>query len=108
MLIDAHAHLDPYPDDILPSLLEEIASHRILTISTAMDVPSCDRARSIAAKSALVLPKFGIHPSRALAYGDRLPEVSRMIEQSPMLGTIGPDYRSVDDARQRPAGADRG
>jgi TatD DNase family protein len=103
MLIDAHAHLDQYPDHVLASVLEEIAAHRILTVSTAMDVSSFERAREIAARSILVLPTFGIHPWNAPAYAHRLADLDGMVERSPMLGEIGLDHRHVEDASQYPA-----
>jgi TatD DNase family protein len=84
MLIDAHVHLDKY-GDLLDQALSEIDEQRIFTIATAMDVPSYLELRKIAARSALVLPTFGIHPRRAAEYAQRLPELSRYIEMSPAI-----------------------
>ena len=93
MLIDAHAHLDQYPDAVLASVLEEIVTHRIVTVSVAMDLSSFERARQIAARSNLVLPAFGIHPRNAVAYAHRLADLDGAIERSAMLGEIGLDHR---------------
>ena len=102
MLIDAHAHLDRY-EDVLESALEEIAQHSIFTISNSMDIPSYRRNLEIGEKCELVLPTFGVHPWNAPEYADRLEDLCRAIEQSPMLGEIGLDYYFVDDASQYPA-----
>ncbi len=64
MLIDAHAHLDHYGDE-LESVLMEITQHEIFTISNSMDPSSYRRNLEIAEKCRLVLPTFGIHPRRA-------------------------------------------
>ena len=102
MLIDAHAHLDQY-DDALDAALAEIAEHRILTVSTAMDLPSYERTRRIVARCPLVLPAFGVHPWRAAQYVDRLDDLHAAIAGSPMLGEIGLDHRFVEDASEYPA-----
>ena len=102
MLIDAHAHLDRY-EDVLESALEEIAQHSIFTISNSMDLPSYGRNLEIGEKCELVLPTFGVHPWNAPEYADRLEDLGRAIEQSPMLGEIGLDYYFVGDASQYPA-----
>ncbi len=102
MLIDAHAHVDRY-DEELSAALEEINRVRIFTVSTAMDVPSYERNREIAARCPLVLPAFGIHPWNAPQYAGRLEELAAYIDASPMLGEIGLDHRWVEDASAYPA-----
>ncbi len=102
MLIDAHAHLDRYGDE-LESALMEISQHGIFTISNSMDPPSYRRNLGIAEKCQLVLPTFGIHPRRAPEYTDRLEELLAAAEQSPLLGEIGLDHYWVEDHSQYPA-----
>src|SRR5215471_15409844 len=102
MLIDAHAHLDKY-DDLLDQALKEIETERIFTVATAMDVPSYLELQKIGARSALVLPTFGIHPRRAAEYADRLSEIGRYIEASPAIGEIGLDFHWVKDTATYPA-----
>lgn len=99
MLIDAHAHLDCYGEE-LESALTEIAEHRILTIAVSMDLPSYQRSLEIADRCNLVLPTFGVHPKRAPEYAGRLGELSTFIEQSPMIGEIGLDFHWVEDRAQ--------
>lgn len=96
MLIDAHAHLDRYGEAMVLALAE-IQRKQILTISTAMDLPSYLHAREIAKQCKLVLPTFGIHPWNAPSYAACLPELSLAIEKSPMLGEIGLDFHWVKD-----------
>jgi TatD DNase family protein len=102
MLIDAHAHLDRYGDE-LESALMEIAQHGIFTISNSMDPPSYRRNLDIAEKCRLVLPTFGIHPRRAPEYANRLEELRAAAEQSPIIGEIGLDHYWVEDRSQYPA-----
>jgi len=103
MLIDAHAHLDLYTDDILESALEEIKGHEIFTISNSMDPASYRRNLEIGQMSRLVLPTFGVHPWKAPEYVQRLQELTGAVEQSLMLGEIGLDHQFVEDTRQYPA-----
>jgi TatD DNase family protein len=102
MLIDAHAHLDRYGDE-LESALMEITQHGIFTISNSMDPSSYRRNLEIAEKCHLVLPTFGIHPRRAAEYADRLEELRAVADQSLILGEIGLDHYWVEDRSQYPA-----
>lgn len=102
MLIDAHVHLDKY-GNLLDQALNEIETEQILTVATAMDVPSYLELQEIGKSSELVLPTFGIHPRRAAEYADRLPEIGRHIESSPAIGEIGLDFHWVKDASTYPA-----
>ena len=102
MLIDAHAHVDSY-DEMLEAALAEIRERRILTISTAMDLPSYTRASEIGDRCEFVLPAFGVHPWKAPAHVNCLEELRETLEHSPMLGEIGLDYHNVKDASQYPA-----
>ena len=96
MLIDAHAHVDKYGED-LDAALKEITERRIFTIATAMDLPSYKALRSIAERCDLVLATFGIHPRRAPEYANRLRELNPYIEASPAIGEIGLDFHWVKD-----------
>lgn len=99
MLIDAHAHLDRY-GEVLEPALNEIRARQIFTISTAMDLPSFERALDIAQLCDLVLPTFGVHPKNAPEYAGRLRELSPFIERSPAIGEVGLDFHWVKDAGQ--------
>ena len=99
MLLDAHAHLDKY-GDLLDGALDEIRQNRIFTVATAMDAPSYNALTEIAERSELILPTFGIHPSRAPEYANRLREIEKYIEESPAIGEIGLDYHWIEDTSQ--------
>ena len=102
MLIDAHAHVDRYGDD-LETALSEIESESILTISVSMDLPSWKRNREIAARSRLVVPAFGIHPWKAADYVHRLDEITPAVSSAAVIGEIGLDHHFVEDSATYPA-----
>lgn len=100
MLIDAHAHLDKYDDDDVETLLAQIEQHRILTLSVSVDEASFLRSEAIAARSSLVVPAFGVHPSEAPRFVDSLDELEGIVARSALIGEIGLDHRLVTDASQ--------
>ena len=102
MLIDAHAHLDLYNDQI-NAALAEIEQRQIFTVSTAMDLPSYEKVQAIADRCEYVLPTFGIHPWNAPTYAERLSELDAAIERSPLIGEIGLDFHWVEDSACFPA-----
>jgi TatD DNase family protein len=97
MLIDAHAHLDRYEDE-LDEALSQIEEDRIFTVSTSMGLPSYRRNLEIGKRCRLVLPIFGIHPWNASGYADSLGDLEEAVAESPMLGEIGLDYHYVRDS----------
>ncbi len=102
MFIDAHAHLDRY-EDKLDSVLEEINQNKIFTLSNSMDLPSYRRNLKIAERCKFILPCFGVHPLNAPEYVDHLDALRDAVEQCPLLGEIGLDFHSAEDADQFPA-----
>lgn len=88
--IDAHSHLDHYQAE-LPAALAEINEMQILTVSTAVDIPSYLRTKALATASPWVMPTFGIHPWEAHRYADQLSTLDAYIAESPLLGEIGLD-----------------
>jgi TatD DNase family protein len=101
MLIDAHAHMEHYRED-LEDALQEIRDLRILTLSQAMDVEGYRKARESARECPYILPSFGIHPWNAHRYADRLGELDTLILESPMLGEIGLDFHFVEESERHP------
>jgi TatD DNase family protein len=96
MLVDAHAHLDRYGEE-LSAAVQEIIEKRILTIAVSMDVDSFTRNLSIGRRSELILPTFGLHPWNAPRYADKLEQLQQPIADSPMIGEIGLDFHFVKD-----------
>ena len=106
MYIDAHSHIDRYDlvdEQALDAALDEIAEHRILTISNSMDLPSYRRNLEIGERCRWVIPIFGVHPWQAPDYADRLDELGKALEQTPMIGEIGLDHHFRKDPSAYPA-----
>jgi TatD DNase family protein len=101
MLIDAHAHLDKYGAN-LSGALEQIRTHKILTISASMDEPSYQIARKISESSSLIIPTFGIHPWEAPKYADNLDAIDPYLNATPLIGECGLDFHFVKDKMQYP------
>jgi len=106
LLIDAHAHLDEYPDSALKSLHYGLEAHDILTLSVSMGADSFLAAESIAADSDRIVPALGIHPWDAHNDHGPLDELDAMFERSPFIGEIGLDHRWVTDEAHYPAQRD--
>lgn len=102
MLLDAHAHLDAYQDEI-GAVLQEITDLGVLTLAVAVDLPSWQRCQELGERCRLIVPTFGIHPARAAAFKGALTDLLPAIDMSPMVGEIGLDYHWVKDASQYPA-----
>lgn len=95
MLVDAHAHLDKYDNEQIGEVVADIERRRILTLSVS--VVSFARAEAIAARSALVVPSFGIHPEQAPSFVDDVAGIGSLVDRSPMIGEIGLDHRFVTE-----------
>jgi TatD DNase family protein len=95
--VDAHAHLDEYPDTWLGPVLNQLQDERIATISTAMAPGAYERTLLIQECSPWVLATLGIHPWNAQHFVTSLDELEPTLEGSPMFGEIGLDFRNVHD-----------
>jgi TatD DNase family protein len=102
-LVDAHVHLDEYPDTWLGPVLRQLEEDRIVSMSTAMAPGAYERALLIQEKSDFVLATLGVHPWNAPYFVTRLDELEEQMSGSPMFGEIGLDYRKVQDSLQHEA-----
>lgn len=93
--VDAHAHLDEYPDTWLGAVLGQLEDERIATVSTAMAPSAYERNLQIQERSPWVLATLGIHPWNAPHFVASLDDVEPTLEASPMFGEIGLDFRNV-------------
>ena len=100
VLVDAHAHIDEYPDTWLGAVLNQLEEERIVTVSTAMAPQAYERALLIQERSNYVVATLGVHPWNAPYYVTRLDELEDMLEDSPMFGEVGLDFRNVRDSSQ--------
>jgi TatD DNase family protein len=98
VLVDAHAHLDEYPDTWLGAVLGELEADRIATITVAMGPQAYERALRIQERSAFVMATLGVHPWNAHHFVTRLDDIEESLEGSPMFGEIGLDFRNVQDS----------
>jgi TatD DNase family protein len=102
MLVDAHAHLDRYGEDIEP-MLAEIRQMQVMTIAVSMDIESYQAVRILAKEERLITPGFGIHPWNASKFVSSLDQLLPYIAEAPVIGEIGLDYHFVEDASAYPA-----
>ncbi len=96
--VDAHAHLDEYPDTWLGVVLDQLEELRIATISTAMAPQAYEHALRIQERSPWVLATLGVHPWNAQHFVTLLDDLEPDLDASPMFGEIGLDFRNVRDA----------
>ena len=94
MYYDFHTHLYMY--DRIEAVIEEIDDEEIFTISASVDIESYTQNKKISCLSPLIIPTFGIHPSKAIRYENRLKELDKYISDSSIIGEIGLDYLWVN------------
>ena len=95
-MIDAHAHLDRYGEN-LPRALEQIRALSIRTLGVSMDVSSFCETLRIAAAEPLIVPAFGVHPWEAFRFASDLTQLDGSVEEALAIGEIGLDYHFVKD-----------
>ncbi len=95
--MDAHAHLDEYPDTWLGTVLQQLDELGVVTIGVAMAPGAYERTLQIQQRSPWVLATFGIHPWNAHHFVTGLDDLEPALARSPMFGEIGLDFRNVRD-----------
>jgi len=98
VLVDAHAHLDEYPDTWVGVVLDQLEADRIATVTVAMAPQAYERGLQIQERSRFVLAALGVHPWNAHHFVTRLDDLEASLETSPMFGEVGLDFRNVKDA----------
>lgn len=101
-MVDAHAHLDRYGED-LPRALAQIRDLSVWTLAVSMDIASYGRILEVAGDEPLILPSFGIHPWEAPRFADDLGALAEPLADAALIGEIGLDHRFVEDERLYPA-----
>ncbi len=96
MLIDAHCHIDAYPQPALALAAGEAA--RIHTIAVTTSLISYVRTSILCRHQALVWVALGLYPRRMGAGYDQWAEWRRLAEAAPLLGEVGLDFGSGDEA----------
>lgn len=103
---DAHLHLDMFPPDDLPAVVERAGGSGVrIMVSTAMDLASSRATAAIAARFPSVYGAVGIHPWLATEITDTMLAEFRALATAPKvvaLGEIGLDHgpRNPDRAAQ--------
>ncbi|MBY0587159.1 TatD family hydrolase [bacterium] len=93
-LVDAHFHLDLFPDPA--SLVREIEGAQIHTIAVT-NAPSVFRhTQELCSTTTFLHPAAGLHPELVESHGRELPELIRLIPHSKIIGEVGLDYSSPD------------
>ena len=103
LVLDAHAHHDRYTEEQWPDVLEAIETHRVFTLTNAVDIESYERAKRLAKESSLVVPGFGIHPWEAPLHDSDPSRYAHLLVQAVFIGEIGLDQQCVEEPEHYPA-----
>lgn len=101
-MVDAHAHLDRYGED-LPRALDQIRRSSVRTLAVSMDPASFRKTSRIAEGEPLIFPSFGVHPWEAHRFASDLEALEAPLSRAPLIGEIGLDQHFVKDADRYPA-----
>lgn len=100
MFVDAHCHLDQYPNP--HGILQDCHYiGRILAVSTG--VQSYHRTVEIAAKDERVIPSIGFHPRLISTQMPSLQRLLELVKGCAFVGEIGLDYYGTCDKGTRTA-----
>lgn len=91
MLIDAHCHIDAYPQPMEALAQGEAAGVRTLVVTTSL--ASYVRARILCRHYPQVQVALGLHPRRAPGY-EHWPEWRQLLEGVSLVGEAGLDFRN--------------
>jgi TatD DNase family protein len=100
LYIDTHLHLDPpwlTNDKDRQKVVEDISSHKIITLAQSCDIPSYEKILEYSKLSEYIFPSFGILPWYAHEYVERFDEIQKLCEGALMLGEIGLDEKNARD-----------
>lgn len=103
-LIDTHIHLDTYPDELQPSILESLPGCGVETvISVSMHLESCLRNLELARRlKGLVKPAFGYHPEQPVPspaeVQDLFTFMEKHLDEMTAVGEVGLPYYSRHEA----------
>lgn len=103
-LIDAHIHLDSYPEDRQAEMLESLQDYEVeKIISVSMHLDSCWRNLELARRyPGRLMPAFGFHPEQPLPEEDRIRALFSFMqehaEEMAAVGEVGLPYYSRQEA----------
>lgn len=101
--VDAHCHLDLYPDHV--ELIAECDRERVATIAVTTTPKAWARNHELAKRSTYVRAALGLHPQLVAERAGELALFERQLGQARYVGEIGLDagpryYRNVDDQQR--------
>lgn len=91
MLIDAHCHIDAYPEPEL--ILEAGEAARVRTMAVSTSLSSYVRSRLLCRHHPQVQVALGLHPRRVGTGYDQWPEWQEMLEGVTLVGETGLDFK---------------
>lgn len=101
-LVDAHCHLDLFPDPV--ALARRINERRIHTIAVTNAPSVFSHTERLAAGSAYLHAAVGLHPELVATHAHELERIRPALERTRYVGEVGLDYTTNDlalRARQR-------
>jgi len=99
-LVDAHCHIDLYPNPA--QIVAEAEVHRVYTIAVTNAPSVFAHTAKLVANSRYVRAAAGLHPELVHSHGHEVEKFPQLLAQTRYVGEIGLDY-STDDVlvRQR-------
>ena len=101
-MIDAHIHLERYPDKEIDLILERTDSIEAL-LSVSFDLESCKRNLQLSRKYQKIKPLFGFHPEQSLPTEEEFSKLIKWMVQHQAemiaIGEVGLPYYLREDQK---------
>ena len=93
-LIDAHCHIDLYPDPA--GIAREAETERIYTIAVTNAPSVFSHTARLCAGSKFLRPAIGLHPELVASHGQELALFRMHLHETRYIGEVGLDYITQD------------
>lgn len=98
-VLDAHCHIDLYPDP--KAVVSEAEALRVRTIAVTNAPSVFHFTRNLTAQCRYVRAAVGLHPELVESHGHELEHLWPLLEETRYVGEVGLDYRTTTDAKSR-------
>ncbi len=98
-LVDAHFHLDLFPDSA--AVAREIEAAQVHTVAVTNAPSVYFHTRALAEGRRFLHPAVGLHPQLVAARAGELESMWPLLEQTRFVGEVGLDYVTKDEAERR-------
>jgi TatD DNase family protein len=98
-LVDAHCHIDLYPDP--SAVLREAEAAQIHTVAVTNAPSVFFHTQALAAGCRFIHPALGLHPQLVAARAGELDRMWPLLPQTRFVGEVGIDYQTKDQAERR-------